>query len=191
MRNLFIVLSSIVTVSATIPYIIDILKKKTKPRVVSWFIWTILAGISAAASFSDKQYAAFVLALSTGVECLLVVLLGLKYGEKDIKAFDITCLAGAIVALVLWYIFNSPAIAIIAGIIIDLIGSLPTLKHAWQKPDEETWATFALSGLGASFAVLAAKSTWITSLANPIYIVAINMTFTAILLGRRRVKSNA
>lgn len=188
MRSLLIIFSAIITVSAVIPYIIDVFKKKTKPRVVSWFIWALLGGIAAAASLSDGQYAAFVLSGSASLECLLVVMLGFKYGEKELAPFDVICFVGAIVGLILWYIFNSPAIAIAASILIDLIGSLPTLKHAWQKPDEETWVTFALSGTGAALAIFAATSVRVTSLAVPIYIVAINAAFTSILLSRGKIK---
>jgi len=188
MRNILIVLSSVVTIAAVIPYIVDILKRNTKPRIASWFIWAVLAGISAAASLSNKQYAAFVLALSASVECLAVVLLGLKYGEREFKRFDVRCLLGALIGLLLWYIFNSPEIAILADIVIDLIGSAPTLKHAWEKPAEETWITFALSGLGAVFAASAATTVRVTSLANPIYIILINLVFTVVLLSRHKIK---
>ncbi|HWY79763.1 MAG TPA: hypothetical protein VNW29_05405 [Candidatus Sulfotelmatobacter sp.] len=182
-RYLFIALSSIITISATVPYILDIVK----PRIVSWFTWTLLTGISAAASLTDHQYAAGILSLSASVECMIVVLLGLKYGDKQFAAFDIYCQISAIVGLILWFIFNTPAIAVIAGIIIDLIGSLPTLKHAWEKPAEETWITFALSSLGASFAAFAASNIRITALANPIYIITINAIFTAVLLIRHKI----
>ncbi|HSX45215.1 MAG TPA: hypothetical protein VLF39_03890 [Candidatus Saccharimonadales bacterium] len=187
MRQILIILSSIITISATLPYIVDILKRKTKPRVVSWFTWALLGGISAAASLSDHQYAAGILSLSASVECLAVVILGLKYGNKEFALFDIACQFGAIVGLILWFIFNSPAIAVLASITIDLIGSMPTLKHAWQRPYEETWITFALSGLGAVFASFAATSTRITAIASPLYLIVINLIFTVVLLSRHKI----
>lgn len=186
-KTILIVLSSIITISATVPYIFDVLKRKTKPRIVSWFTWALLTGISAAASLSDKQYAAGILSLSASVECLVVVILGLKYGSKEFAFFDVACQVGAIVGLILWFVFNSPAIAIIASIVIDLIGSLPTLKHAWERPEEETWITFALSGFGATFALFAVTTTRITALAYPIYIISINSAFTAVLLLRHKI----
>jgi len=187
MRNTFIIFASIVTIAGALPYIYDILKGKTKPRIVSWFTWALLTGISAAASLSDHQYAAGVLSLSAMVECLSIVGLGLRYGEREFTVFDISCQLGAIVGLILWFIFNTPAIAVIAGITIDLIASLPTLKHAWQKPAEETLLVFALSGIGATFAAFAATSTKITALANPVYIIIINFTFVAILFTRHKI----
>jgi len=187
MKTVFIIISSILTIAATLPYIVDILKRKTKPRIVSWFTWSLLTAISAAASFSDRQWAAGILSLSASVECMAVVILGLRYGNREFALFDIACQVGALIGLLLWFIFNSPAIAVIAGILIDLIGSLPTLKHAWEKPAEETWITFMLSGLGAVFTVFAATTTRITALANPLYLVVINFAFTGVLLARHKV----
>src|SRR5579863_3642720 len=100
-RNILIALSSVITILATVPYIFDVLKKKTKPRVVSWFTWTLLTGISAAASLSDHQYAAGILSLSASIECMAVVLLGFKYGYKEFAAFDVYCQISAIIGLIL------------------------------------------------------------------------------------------
>lgn len=188
MKTILIIASSLLTVAAILPYLNDIFKKKTKPRVVSWFTWSILAAIASAASFSDKQYAAGILSLCGFVECMSVVVLGLKYGDRHFAKFDLGCQIGAIIGLALWFIYNSPAIAVIAAISIDFIGSLPTLKHAWEKPEEETWITFMLSGLGASLTVMAANNNKITAVANPLYLVLINAIFTVILLSGHKIK---
>lgn len=186
METVFIIISSILTIGAVLPYLRDILKRQTKPRIVSWFTWALLSALASAASFSDGQYAAGILSLCASLECLAVVVLGLKYGERNFTRFDIVCQVGALAGLVLWLIFNSPAIAVIAAVTIDFIGCLPTLKHAWQKPHEETWITFMLSGLGAAFTLMATGNWQITSVANPLYLVAINAVFTAILLSRQQ-----
>ncbi len=185
MKTALVIISSILTIAAVAPYIYDILKKRTKPRVVSWFTWFLLAAISAAASFSDHQWPAGILSTAAGVECLTVVILGFKYGEKEFTAFDISCQIAAIIGLILWWVFNSPAIAIIASIGIDLVGALPTYKHAWQKPHEETWITFALSGLGAMFTLGAVTQFKVTSAANPVFIVLVNFMLTGLLIWRR------
>lgn len=187
MKTAFIIVSSLLTILSVFPYLADILKRKTKPRVVSWFTWATLSGIASAASFSDGQYAAAILSFCAFIECMAIVILGLKYGEKEFTVFDISCQIGAIVGLVLWFVFNSPAVAVLASITIDFIGALPTLKHAWQKPHEETWITFMLAGVGATFTVFAASSVRVTALAGPIYIVLINVVFTSILLSRHKI----
>ncbi|HXY18023.1 MAG TPA: hypothetical protein VEH48_01210 [Candidatus Nitrosopolaris sp.] len=184
MKTVFIIVSSLLTVVCTLPYILDVIKRKTKPREVTWLNWSLLAALAASASLSDHQYAAAALSFCGTIETLAVFVLGWRYGDKSIARFDIACQTAAIIGLALWFIFNSPAIAVLASITIDFIATLPTIRHSWQKPTEETWITFFLAGIAAGFTVAAAKEARITSLANPIYLVAINLLLAGIIIYR-------
>jgi hypothetical protein len=188
MKTALVIISTLLTVLAVVPYILDILKRKTKPRLVSWFTWTLLTTISAAASFSDQQWPAGVLSTAASIECLTIVILGFKYGDRELTPFDIGCQIGAIVGLILWWIFNSPAIAVIAAVLIDALASLPTYKHAWVKPFEETWQTFALSGIGPILTLAAASEIKVTSAANPIYLILVNFFLAGLIVARRHSK---
>lgn len=120
------------------------------------------------------------------VETLTIVVLGLRFGDRKLERFDIICQVGAVVGLVLWLVFDSPAVAVLATVIIDLIGALPTLKHAWKKPHEETALTFFMAGLGGLCTSLAAGSWKITAIAYPLYITLCNVALVAIILSRNR-----
>ncbi len=185
-KTVFIIISTILTLVSMVPYILDVIKRRTKPRLVSWFNWSILSAIAGAASLSDGQYAAAILSFSATTETMAIVFLGWRNGNKDFEFFDIACQIGAAIGLVLWWAFNSPAIAVIASVTIDFIASLPTWRHAWLRPSEETWITFLLAGTGALFTVFAAETIRVTSLANPIYLVLINFLLTATILYRKR-----
>ena len=185
-KTLFIIISSVLAVASIVPYIFDILKRKTKPRVVSWLTWSLLTGIASAASFSDRQYASAILTLIAAIETMTVVILGLKYGDKRFIRFDLWSLLGVFTGLILWIIFNSPAIAIIAGISIDFVGTLPTFKHSWELPHEETTITYILGLLASIFTVLAAKELSITAVAFPTYLILADFTIAAILIIRQR-----
>ncbi len=187
MRTTLIAISSVLTVASALPYIWDILKNKTKPRIVSWFIWSVLTGIATAASFVDHQYASAILTFSATVETVAVVVLGLfKSGDRALERFDMYCLAGAVTGLVLWLVFNSPGVAVLASVIIDLVGALPTVKHIWQKPYEETWLTFLLASIGGLLTVLAATDLRVTEIAYPIYILLINAVFVGVITIRHK-----
>jgi hypothetical protein len=121
--------------------------------------------------------------LCATLETGLIVILGFKHGDRKFERLDIICQAGALVGLVLWLIFNSPTIAVIAAVAIDLIGAIPTFKHCWQKPHEETWITFALCAVGGGITVFIAGSWAITAVAYPLYILLINTVQTACILG--------
>lgn len=180
MRNLLLAIGVVLTVYASIPYLLDVLRHKTKPRVVSWFNWSLLAGISAAATLADKQYPATALGLAIFVECSLVVIAGLKLGDKKFELFDVFCQAGAIIGFVLWIAFNSPLIAVAANCAIDLIASMPTFRHIWHRPHEETASAFVFSAIGAAFVLAAVHDPRASGLVGPIFIICINV-FTASL----------
>jgi hypothetical protein len=186
MITALIILSSLLTVVSAIPYIVAIIRGTTKPRVVSWLIWSVLTAIAGVASYADGQYAAAILMLFVTLETLAVVVLGLKHGDRKFARLDIVCLLGAAAGIILWQIFDSPAFAVLATLLIDLLGGIPTLVHSWRKPFEETWQTYALSSLASVCTVIAAGNWQITSVAFPLYLVAINLVLAVLLLLRRR-----
>lgn len=186
MVETLIVLSSILTFIGVFPYARDILRGKTKPRVVTWFVWSVLTGIAAIASYVDQQYPAAILAVVATAGTATIVVLGYKNGDRKFERIDFICLAGAGIGLILWWYFNSPAIAIIASITIDFIGAVPTLIHSWKKPHEETWIVFLLSFLGALCTVAVVTDWRVTAIAYPLYLTVINLVFTVLLVTRRR-----
>lgn len=185
MKTVFIIISSILAIVNVLPYIRDVYRRKTKPRVVSWFTWSLLTGIGCAASFSDGQYAAGILLLLSSLETITVVVLGWRLGDKSFEFFDIACQISVVAGLVLWLVFNSPSVAVIAAVVIDVIASLPTLRHAWKKPFEETAITFFLGSMAALFTLLAAKNYRITAIAFPTYLLIMNFLISAVIYTRQ------
>ncbi len=186
MTTLLIILSAILTIASAVPYIVEIIRGKTKPRIVSWLTWSILTAIACVASFADGQYPGGILLAFATLETALIVILGWRLGDRKLERFDIVCMIGALFGMVLWLIFNSPAVAIVATIAIDLIGAIPTVRHSWQKPHEETWVAFTLAGAGGLLTVFAAANWKITAIAYPLYIAVINVLLTIIILVRHK-----
>ncbi|MGZ6004812.1 MAG: hypothetical protein ACXWLH_01535 [Candidatus Saccharimonadales bacterium] len=139
MKQTLSIFSFCLALYAAVPYIIDIVKRKTKPNIVTWFTWTLLTGIATAAAFAAGEPRSDIITLAISIQTGSIVLLGLKYGIAKMTWFDGLCQLGVIVALILWLLLNSPLIAIVGALIIDFIGLLPTAKHSYLKPTEETW----------------------------------------------------
>jgi hypothetical protein len=182
MDAILVTLGSVITIAAIIPYLVQVVRRKTKPRIVSWFTWSLLTGIASAASFTDGQIATGLLMLAATIEVLSVVVFGFKYGDRTFDRTDIICQIAAFVGLALWLAFNSPAVAVVATVTIDLIAAIPTLKHSWLKPHEETWITFVLSALGGAPTLLVIAEWSITSATYPVYIVIVNSLMAAVIL---------
>lgn len=186
MKDVFLILSVVVTIGSVIPYIRDIISGTTRPNIVSWITWTLLTAVATVAELSAHEYITAIFTASAVIETGLIVILGLKYGYVKYTSFDYFCQIGALVGFVLWYVFNSPVAAIIAAITIDFIGALPTVKHSWISPGEETWPTYALASLGGALALFALSSYNWTSLTYAVYIVLINIILSYIIISRNK-----
>ncbi len=187
MRTAFLVLAALITVIAVIPYARDILKGTTKPNIVSWITWTLLTGIATAAEIAAHEYVAAIFTSAAVIETALIVILGLRYGYVKYTLFDSVCQIGAIVGIILWQLFDSSAIGVMASVTIDFIGAFPTIRHSWKQPGEETWSTYALSGIGGVLAILALQAYNWVSLPYAVYIVLINAALASIIITRSKM----
>lgn len=186
MKTTFLVLSAVITFVGVVPYLLDIIKGKTKPNLVSWITWTLLTGIATAAEIAAHEYVAAIFTAAAATETGAVVVFGLlKRAYVRYTKFDVVCQLSAVVGIVLWQVYNSPEIGIVASVTIDFIGALPSIRHSWIKPYEETWQTYALSGLGGVLAMFALSTYNWASLPYPLYIVIINTVFPLVILYRR------
>ena len=147
MRDALTIVGALLATFSTVPYLIDIVRKRTKPNIVSWLTWTILTSIATAAAFAAHEPRSALLTLGATICCASVVVLGLKFGIAKFSKFDILCQVGAILGLIFWLVFDSPVIGIAVPVAIDFIGAMPTVRHGWLKPGEETWQTFLIGQL--------------------------------------------
>jgi energy-converting hydrogenase Eha subunit A len=150
----------------------------------------MLTGIATAAAISSAEYrAAFFLASGT-IATGLVVALGIKHGYVQYSRFDISCQIAAVTGIILWQMFNDPLLAIFSSIIVDAVAGLPTLRHSWLKPFEETWQTFAIGCFAAVVGLLGIRDYNLTNASFAIYLIMANMAlFTTILYRRQFVKA--
>jgi hypothetical protein len=186
MHNFLAVLSGIVAIVAAFPYIRDVLRNKTKPNTVTWFTWSLLNIITAIAALSGHAYQTAIFAFATGLCTSTVTLLSLKNGFRKYSVFDVLCQILAGVSIIAWRSSNRPALAVVFTIIASFLASLPTLRHSWQKPKEETWQFFAIDGSSGLLAALSIQSISFLSLAFPLYIVLDDALIALTILHRRK-----
>lgn len=179
--------SGLIMMGASVPYAIDIVKKKTKPERASWLIWTILGMI---AFFSQMAEGATNSLWMNGLDTLAVVtifVLSIRYGVGGLAKRDIAALVLAGIGLILWYFTKEATFALFIVLAIDTVGSVLTVIKSHEDPGSETlisWILFGLAGLLSAISV--GEFNWIL-LSYPIYILLANWAVVvAILLGKRR-----
>jgi hypothetical protein len=176
-KLVFGLLSSIIAIVSFLPYIRDILRKKTEPHIYSWLIWTILQFIAITAQLKDGAgYGSWSL-IASMLLCFLIFVLGLKNGKKHITKFDTFCLILSLLTILVYLKINNSVVAIIMAVFINFIGFLPTLRKAYKNPQTETVVTYELGAIDNVLSLLALQN---YTLVTTLYLI--NLLFTNTLL---------
>ena len=174
-----------------IPYFRDIINKKTKPHVFSWFIWSLAGGIGFFAQIiSGAGSGAWILGLGFTISAIITIL-AFRQGEKTITLSDWVAFSGALLGLILWRLTDNPLLAIIFIIITDGLAFVPTFRKAYHKPYEETFISWFFSSFKFLLALVATQSYSLTTVLYPLYLFLSNGAFALMLLVRRKVLDNA
>lgn len=164
-----------------LPYIVTICQGKTSPNRASWSIWASLGIVLAISNYSAGARETMWLLIAYAVCQITIALLSLKYGEGGWNTFDITCLLGAFISIVLWQFFNSPLLAITISIAIDSLGALPTIKKSYLQPETEDLFSWMMFWTAGTLNVCALNQWSIELIAQPIYLFCFNSIIVALL----------
>lgn len=158
------------------------LGRKSKPERATWIIWFILDGIALWGMCMKGTQNGLIIGSVAGA--FLTMLFALYYGTNEWKLSEILCLVGAAIALFVWWLMNDAFYGIIISLSVMTFGSIFTLTHVWEKPEEEhpvTWILFSLSSL---LGVLAVQAwTW-EAATQPCVFLGIEVTITTLLFLR-------
>lgn len=147
------VLSLVFSIGAYIPYLLAVYAGKNKPKRMTWFIWALVDAIIFTAMLIQHEFAPQMLAYVCGSGAVLVLSF-FKGGEGGWEREDQLVLAGAALAMVLWFFSNANA-AIVMNLIAIMIGTIPTWKRVWKDPRSEPFLPWALFCVGGFFGLLA------------------------------------
>jgi len=156
MAEIFGRLAGIISLIAFVPYIVSILRGKTKPNRATWWIWTVVGCMLAASYYLSGAKETIWVPVSYLVGPLATSLLSLKFGEGGWTRFDRWCLFGAGASLVLWLAFSSPLIALLINLFIDFLGALPTIRKVYfdqKSEDPIAWGLFFVGNTCNLFAI--------------------------------------
>jgi hypothetical protein len=179
-------LATIIAFFSYIPYFKDIFAGKTKPHVISWFIWGLLTGIGFLGQISDNAGAGAWVTGFTACICFGIFVAALRNGEKCITRTDWLCLVAAGISLSLWYFTKTPLLSLILITVVDALGFIPTFRKSYVKPFEETLSTYFLSGLKYIIALFALSNFSILTSLYPISLIIMNWLFIGVVVMRRR-----
>ncbi|MFA5025570.1 MAG: hypothetical protein WC503_03635 [Candidatus Shapirobacteria bacterium] len=187
MKQVLGVLTVAMALIGYVPYLRDTFKGKTKPHVISWFLWTLVSFIAFGLQWSKGAGAGSYANFAMGVISLALFIKSLKNGTKNIKPVDFVSFVLAITAIVLWLVVNQPVWSIILVVVIDILSFIPTFIKSWYKPWQETLFTWILSIVRQGCIILSLQTINFVTILFPLYAFIANILFCTLLITRRKV----
>lgn len=180
------ILSLVIAMAGYIPYIVNIFKGKTKPHAYTWLTWEVLAVVGFGIQLQGGGGpGAWLLGLTT-LMTMLIFVLSLKYGHKDIHTIDTISLMFAGATLVFWILTDQPLVAAILISLIEAIGGFfPTFRKSYKLPFEETLTSYVAYTFSTVLALIALTNQSIEIVFYPIAVMILNICFVIFVLIRR------
>jgi len=179
MKFWFAIMATMAGIVAFLPYLRDMLARKTRPHAYTWLIWVLTQGIAVAGILRGGGAWGALNLVAGLLFCILIFVLSFRYGTRDITRGDTSILLGVVGAILLWVVFDSPLLSVLFVTGIDMLGYVPSFRKSYADPWGETlssWFLFALSDVFALFALSE------YNLLTATYLVSITVANLALLL---------
>lgn len=180
-----ILLSTGLSASSAIPSILASRADPASLEPVTWAIWCALTATAGVASAVKADYPSAVFAAVGTATCGGVAIVSLRRGRRTFSAANAVCCLIAAAGVIGWLTADRASVAVLAACLGDLAALFPTIRHAWQHPDQEPTATFVLIAGGGLCTAGAAWGQWtVTALAYPLYVAASTAAVAVLTLRR-------
>jgi len=176
----------ILTFVGYVPYVLDVIKRKTKPHAFTWFVWTLAGSIAYGLQVLGGAGVGSWALLAACITCFIIFLLSLRIGDRDIVYSDVIFLLLSLVSLFLWLVVKQPVWSVILVTLVELLGFVPTVRKSWNKPHTETLFTYEVCVFRHGISIIALQQFNILTLLYPISWTLANLIFTIILIMRRK-----
>lgn len=183
--EVLVVTASVFALVGNIPYLVNVLRKKVQPHPYTWFIWTLVSGT---VFFGQVAKGAGIGAVPTFVAevfTLIIFLLSLKYGFKNIQRIDTYFFIFALLGIIPWILTKDPTISVIVAVSIDLIAFVPTLRKTWKYPSTESSLLYSMNVLRHILTLFSLQAYNIATTLHSIAMITTN-TLMVIFLARKK-----
>ena len=174
--------AGLLSLSAYLLYARSIISLRSQPSLVTWGIWSVLLSLTAASYFAVGAHETFWFAAGNALGAILCGAVAFKTGRWIWTPLDLVALSGAALGIGIWAYTNSPFAALLAFIVADFMGAVPTLYKAAKKPLTEELFPWGITAVASALSLLAISSWSLQIAIYPLYMVVTNLSIFALLL---------
>ncbi len=185
MKEIFAIVAALLVLVGHAPYLRDLLRRKIEPHAYTWFVWSIVSGITLAGQLvSGAGWGALPTAVAEAFT-VVILLFSLRFGLKHVTRTDTVFLVIALLGLIPWALTKDPTLSVIIAVSIDLVAFIPTLRKAYKEPKTETPILYSTNVVRHILSLLSLSSYNVATVLHSIAMLVANGTMTGILFAAR------
>lgn len=182
MKTFLIILVYILLIGPALFYIKDIIKGKSKPSKSTRIIYFTITLTTFLQQYDLKVGDSKHLMLAEfSLSCLLLCFAFWK-GVGGLKKLDIICYILFIITFIIWKSFDNTLLALFFSLMIDVIGTVPTIYKTYKDPSSETPIFWGIGSFAPIVGFLIQPEYTVAAIAVPLYLLVINLSVFALSL---------
>jgi len=180
------VIGGLLSLADPVPYVRDVLRRRTSPHRGTWLIWSVLACVALASQWAQNGGWSLLMLSLQAASTTLILLLSVRHGVGGASAVEIGLLVIAGAGVAGWMLSSEPVVATACVMVADLVGAAMMVPKTWHDPWSETLSTFWLAAAAAAMGALAVGALDPSLLLYPVYLVVIDGGTASLILVRRK-----
>lgn len=188
MKEAIAIIAALLAIVGGVPYLRAVLKHRVQPHPYTWLVGSIVSLIT---FFGMVAKGAGIGALPTAVSegfTILIFLLSLRYGFKDVSRLDSLFLFVALIGIVPWFLTKDPTLSVMIAVTIDVISFIPTIRKTWKYPGTESSSIYAMNVLRHLLTLYALGAYNIATTLHSIVMIILNFCMTTLIVRNRMIK---
>jgi hypothetical protein len=185
-------MAAIVISLGQVIYVINCLRRKITPSVLSWLGWACLMGTSLVSQIAHTgwQWSMTGIASST-VGCLVIA--GVAWGSNNFsfRRSDLGFLLAGLACVGIYVVSDNPWVTTVFAIIADGLLGIPTIVKAYREPALERSVAWLLGVVSSTLALIICIHHDLIYMLFPAYLFFFNGMMAALTWGRRRIRGVA
>jgi len=162
------VLSAIIFLLGDTPYLLDTFKKKIRPHRVMWGVVALLNVIGFANQYAAGARNSLWLFGAGSLMTAAIFFASLKNGVGGYAKLDIFALIIATAGIILWQVFDSPLLSVLANALVAVVALVPAFIKAHKFPETENGIAYIGGLIGSSLAAISVGKIEFTLLLLPV-----------------------
>jgi len=181
------VLGALVISAAQAIYILNCVRRKITPSVLSWFGWSCLMGTSLVSQIVHKGWQWSMTGIaSSAVGCLTIAAVAWFSGNFAFKRGDLAFLLAGLACVGIYVCSDDSWVTTIFAIVADALLGVPTIVKAWRLPDLERSVAWVLGVVSAALSLSICVGHSFIYVLFPAYLLLFNGSMAGLTWGRRR-----